>query len=188
MTYPYNPMLDSRVQLTGSYNFGTGLTTWTLPYADSTINAVVVGYGGNAGTVLTPTVSGTSVTVAGNYSLGPCVLGRIYTKLIELTRPFKRDGSGIAQVSEKVRIDSIRLAHVQSMAYTIKASSPARPTRSKSFAVSGLSPDTAGGLTAGFGGDAATVRHFIENSTAMPSCITGGQFAIESAPDRARNE
>lgn len=103
--WPYAVHLDRQLYLTGVYNGGTGKTTWTVPagfFGDgSTLNRVVLGpkFGAAAGTVLTITEYGaTTLVVTGDYSAGPCCLGRYYEMEVTLSQPFMRDDGGNADL------------------------------------------------------------------------------------------
>lgn len=85
--------LDRKKKITGSYNATTGLTTWTLPYADSNIEAVLGGgFGTRKGVVLTVNrPSATTVTAIGDYSASGVYFGRPYTMLYRLSELYFKD-------------------------------------------------------------------------------------------------
>ena len=87
-----------------TYNSGTNLTTWTLPYAESgTMQVVTRSTGGSEvpGTVLTinrPT--STTITATGDYSTTPVFLGKKYEFRYQFSTPVLKEnderGSGVA--------------------------------------------------------------------------------------------
>ncbi len=96
--------LDRRTELTGSYDSGTDLTTWTLPYADTAKFTVVLGanFGdetGDAPAVLHPT--STTLTAPGDFSAGTCFVGRDYTFTYQFSELVVREQSGSGEAAIK---------------------------------------------------------------------------------------
>ena len=93
--------LDHKVQLTGTYNAATNLTTWNLPYEEDKLIVVLGGgFGSSAGTVLTtsqPTL--TSVTAVGDYSAHPVYVGELYTMRYQLSEIFFKDNNDKSSVT-----------------------------------------------------------------------------------------
>ena len=88
-------LLDKRVELTGSYSAGTGLTTWTLPYDASalTLNIVKNGdwSGAEGSTVAVNTQpTATTVTAVGDYSANDVYIGVPYTFQYRFSEQFLR--------------------------------------------------------------------------------------------------
>ena len=91
-------LLDKRFSATGSFNVGTGLTTWTIPY-DATTEAlslqIVKGgsWAGAEGSTIAvnsyPTA--TTVTAVGDYSAYPCYIGIPYTFQYRFSEQFLRE-------------------------------------------------------------------------------------------------
>jgi len=102
-------LLDSRVELTGSYSSGTGITTWTLPYKHADVDDVQIVKGGSwtgeeGSTIAVSALTGTvSVEATGDYSAYPCYLGVPYTFQYRMSEQFLRkdeenqSGSAILQ-------------------------------------------------------------------------------------------
>jgi len=88
--YPYSLHIDRQMELTGTYNGGTGLTTWTLPtsLSDTTINSIVLRTGS---TVTVLAAAGTTVTATGDYHSSAATLGRSYSMSITLSEPYPAD-------------------------------------------------------------------------------------------------
>jgi hypothetical protein len=88
-------LLDSRDELTGVYNAGTGITTWTLPYLHADVAAIEIVKGGQwsgeEGSTIAGTLTGTvSVEATGDYSAYPCYLGVPYTFQYRFSEQFLR--------------------------------------------------------------------------------------------------
>lgn len=115
-TWPYPVRLDSQVELCGVYSDPN--TTWTLPFnaEDAGIDTIVLSsvFGSDAGTILNTglTVSGTSVSVAGDYSAGRVILGRAYDMDLQLTQPFVRDQRNLAILRHNLRLQRVIVRHL----------------------------------------------------------------------------
>ena len=113
-------MLDSRVKLSGSYNAGTGITSWTLPYehadtADLTIVKDGAWTGEVGSTIAVSALTGTHVVeAAGDYSAHDVYIGVPYTFLYRFSEQFLREsaendqGSPILQGNLQLRSFWIR--------------------------------------------------------------------------------
>lgn len=105
--------LDRRVFLTGVYDAGTGLTTWTLPFPDSGGFEVVLGggYGALAGTKLDSTkASDTTVTVLGDYSGFPCYVGKPYTQKYRFSEQFVRDKDNVSFQASRLQLRTMTVS------------------------------------------------------------------------------
>lgn len=95
--------LDRKVSLTGSYNAGTNITTWTLPYADSGDFMVIrnSAWASNGGLPVIGITRPTSSTIAvsGNYSSQPCIVGRKYEARYRFSEQFVKDKEGRSAVN-----------------------------------------------------------------------------------------
>ena len=174
--YAYPVCLDRKIRQTGSYDAGDDETTWTLPITDETIDTIVLSddFGALAGTIIEGddvTVSGTAVTVADDYSAGEVLLGRAFTKEIQLSRPYRRDGKGIAYVRERLTLRRIVAHYFRTLTVSIKATMALRSDRTKTFTASG-NTRAEGVLKAWFNGNAADMSLYIRNTTPKPSTVT----------------
>lgn len=95
--------LDRRTSLTGSYNAGTDVTTWTLPYSDdSTEFRVVLGsaFTGQAGRIITPSrPTATTLTAIGDFSAGAAYVGKRYVMRYRFSEQFPREARGATEVA-----------------------------------------------------------------------------------------
>lgn len=122
LAVPYAIHMDRIMLLTGSYNSGTGLTTWTLPdsLSDTSINrAVETTSGITPGNVVNVTSAGTTVTATGDYSAASMYLGRSFTSSVTLTRPYIRDERGIADTNLGLLQQRMILSHKDTGAYSV---------------------------------------------------------------------
>lgn len=85
--------LDRKTKLTGTYNATTGMTTWTLPYPDTNVQAVLGGgFSTKKGVVLNLTrPSSTTATALGDYSTSTVYFGRPYTMRYRLSEIYFKD-------------------------------------------------------------------------------------------------
>lgn len=174
--------LDRIVSLTGVESGGT--TTWTLPFDDSTLDTIVLGpsFGSTLhGSILTPTTNtGTSVTLTGDYSAGPVVIGRGFTKSIELTRPFIKDASEAPDPDAWVTMRKL-VARYQNTGYLkIKTTQASRADREVDVDPSTI--DARGDLIAWHNGRAEDIRQFIQNDNPKPSTVSMIEFNVDYAP------
>lgn len=93
--------LDRKKKLTGTYNSATNKTTWTLPYPEANVQAVLGGaFGYQAGVVLTLSrPSSTTATANGDYSGLQVYFGRPYTMRYRFSEVFFRDNADKSVVS-----------------------------------------------------------------------------------------
>ena len=88
-------LLDRKTSVTGVYSSGTDLTTWTVPYPETSSMEVV--YNGSwdvnkRGRNLTITqASSTSITALGDHSAYPCFIGRKYNFKYEFSKFYTRE-------------------------------------------------------------------------------------------------
>ena len=174
--------LDRIVSLTGVHSGGT--TTWTLPFNDNTLDTIVLGpsFGSTLhGSILTPTTNtGTSVTLTGDYSAGPVVIGRGFTKSIELTRPFVRDAQDTADPEAYLTTRKL-VARYQNTGYVkIKTTQANRSDREVEYDPATI--DRRGDLIAWHNGNAETLRHFLQNDNPKPSTVSMIEFTVDYAP------
>lgn len=189
MNYPYAPRLDSRIELTGTYLPLSGVTRFTLPFIDDTINAVVLGddFGNVAGHVLTPLGASSAgfVFVSGQFVAGPCILGRLYTMRVELSRPYRRNREGVAIITDRLQVVRVQTQHTNAGAYSVRANMPNRTDREREFTPpTGTLIEESGSLRTLLNGDTKSMRLFLENDTAFPSSIASVDYACEVG-DRA---
>lgn len=110
----FQALLDRRVSLTGVYNAGTNLTTWTLPYSyTGDMRVVPLGsFVGQAGSSLQTVTrpSSTTVAVVGNYSTGACVIGVPYTATYQFSEQFLKNSEKVSVTAGRLQMRYMTLA------------------------------------------------------------------------------
>jgi hypothetical protein len=178
-TWPYPVHLDRMMQVTGGYDSGTGNTTWVMPSSDESIDAIIPGsdFGSLAGTVLTPdTVVGDTVTLAGNYSAGPVILGRKFSLDIELSPQYTRTADGFSRVDVWTQIRRITSTYERTTHLTIKAEQNNRADRSKSIA---LTAKADGLLSAWFRGKAPDITISLLSEEPGPCVVPSLEILVD---------
>lgn len=123
----YLVLLDRKVELTGSYDSGTELTTWTLPYAYDKANAVQVitsdEFGSKKGRSLSVSrPSSTTVTAVGDHSAGKCIIGIPYTMRYRLSEQFVKDNSNVSIQSAKLMMRNLIVSYVDTGYFRVEVS------------------------------------------------------------------
>ena len=131
----YNVRLDRKVSLTGTYSSGTGLTTWTLPYAyDGTMKAVKSGsWTSQKGvdiTVSHPTT--TTITAAGNYSASPVLIGIPYTFTYSFSNQYVK-ADNVATTSGRLQIRTFNIVYEDTTFFKIQVTPLFRSTYEYEF-------------------------------------------------------
>lgn len=129
--------LDRKTSVTGSYNVGTDVTTWTLPYAPTDTTQCVLsgsGWGTRRGNALDVEVSGASVTATGDWSASSATFGQRFMYSIKPSPIFQRDRNG--QPKSGGRLQILRLLVRFSRSGRLKAivRPPGRDAREYQFA------------------------------------------------------
>ncbi len=198
--YPCSVHMDRKLTLTGIHSAGT--TTFTLPSSPSvatgsaqlsgfgsTLNKIVLGpaFGANAGNVVA--ISGyttTTVTVAGNYSAGPVVLGRFFYSSATLFRPFIRNAQGRADTRKTLSIVSLAVSLWMACAIRVKLVRPLQIDRTRDFD-NGSTPHPFTTLETWLEGDAEggtyTIEDVSSDTATRPWAVTCFGWDVEYTPD-----
>lgn len=181
MSWPWEVHLDRKVCRTGVYSNPN--TTWTLGFDDTTINCVVLSNDfGEPGKILTPTrpTAGTAV-VAGDYSAGCVMLGRLYAMSLELTRPYRRMFDGTADLDAWTTIKKVIAAFRNSGPFTLRASMTGFSDRTKTFSQDDgeISDSIVRTLEEWFVGPADHMRLFIESTSPKPVIIPSVDIKVD---------
>lgn len=179
--------LDRRFVLTGSYDSGTGVTTWTLPgsVVDTTLDTVVLGpdFGSSAGAIVTVTSAGgtpSTYTATGSYGAGGSVIGRGYTAKMELTRPYVTDRAGNADVDAYIGIIEVSAAlHLTGQA-RIRWLRTGRSAKTRTFDQDPVAERAT--LRAFTGGDASETQVWIESTSPKPFTCTSIEWTVDYCP------
>lgn len=190
--------LDRRVKLTGSYDAGTNLTTWTLPYQDSAAFEVVLSGDfptskGNSLTISRPDSS--HITAIGNYSAGLAYIGRKYTMRYRLSEQFMRDYKTNAILDGRLQMRHMSFLYVNSGYFRIEVTPKARDTSSYSFTgkiigdaslVIGTPTIVTGKFRVPIMSQASNVTIDIVNDSALPSTFQGAEWTALFTPKSQR--
>lgn len=142
--------MDRRQELTaGTHSAGT--TTWTLLYADPSINCLIVGSGASVGTVLTSLTLNTStypftVAVTGNYDGATACVGVTYEWYIIPTKPIRIRPDGSPDFTSKMSVRHLDVAYHLSSGFTVRRSMTGRADSDRVFAGNSDGSVTAKGL------------------------------------------
>ena len=127
-------LLDRKTSVTGVYSSGTDLTTWTVPYPETSSMEVV--YNGSwdvnkRGRNLTVTqASSTSITALGDHSAYPCFIGRKYNFKYEFskfyTREQKATGTSTTINSGRLQLKKLALIYGDSGYFEVTIAPKAR--------------------------------------------------------------
>lgn len=131
----YHANMDKKTVVTGVYAPATKLTTFTLPFTDSAMNTVVLAdqWGDRKGQVITSlTPTPTTMTVSGDFSEFPVILGKSYNMSFELSPPFVKDDSNIA-VQGNLQLKTLDISFKGTTFFTVDITPRGRETTTRKF-------------------------------------------------------
>ena len=180
--------LDRKTALTGSYNAGTNLTTWTLPYAESEEMAVVLGdsFTGRAGEKLNHTAaSSTTLTAVGDFSAGEAYVGRVYEFAWTLSEQFVRGENNMAVLGGRLQLRQLALLYEHTGYFTVEVTPPGGSTYTYKFTgkllgnssfVLGKPSVQRGEFRVPVLSDASKVSIVVKNNSYLPSNFQSAQW------------
>lgn len=124
---PFRVHLDRLIKLTGVYNAGTGRTTWTLPYADSSPLFSVVRE--DTGFLITNATKATdsAITALGNFSSFACWIGRQYTMRYRFSEwVIKAPSTNVGVLQGRLQVRCLTLGMIETGEFTIEVTPPGR--------------------------------------------------------------
>ena len=132
-TLGMNIYLDQRTKLNGTYNAGTGLTTFTMPYTVNTgLQCVNAATGAD---VAINTQSGTTVTVKGN--IASAYFGFNFTTLYTLSTQYLREpgkqGGLVALTSGRLQVRTMSFDYVNTGFFQVVVSHDNRTDKTYTF-------------------------------------------------------
>jgi len=107
-------LLDQKITRTGTYDVGTGLTTWTTPYVPTANFSVVLGgsFTGNHARVLTiASLTSSTISVIGDYSTGSVFIGRPYTFRFTFSPVVFKDEQKVAVTHYKIKLKNFDILY-----------------------------------------------------------------------------
>lgn len=129
--------VDRKVTVSGSYNSGTNITTWTLPYVyDGTVKAIKSGaWSSRKGTDITVTRPTTSTVAAtGDYSAATVTIGIPYTFEYQFSEQHVRENQGKQSVqSGRLQLRTMRVNYEDSGFFKVEVTPEARSTNTYEF-------------------------------------------------------
>ncbi len=129
----YMPHLDAR-QLVQGTDAGGGYTQFDYGFVDTTIDTVVIGAGySDTGEYFTDAdvvrVDSQTVKILGDYTNGPCYVGRSFTMNLKFSRPFIHTDDGSAVLDGSIKLHKIRFNHHNTGQYSLVRENPGRADR-----------------------------------------------------------
>lgn len=124
VTWPVR--LDRRVSLTGTYDAGTNLTTWTTPYTHNDDAAVVSAIGQRL-VVSYPT--STTITAVGDFSATAAIIGLPYEMRAQLSRQYVREDEGRALTGGRLQLRTMSFNYQNTGYFEVHVTPKARTAR-----------------------------------------------------------
>ena len=172
----YTAHMDNMKAVTPT--FSGGKTRWDYPIDADMIDRVLL----EDGTIFTPSssgwaISGTEVSVTGDYSGDDGLLGSSYSASTELSTPYPREEGGRAQIEHRLAVQRISVLHPLTDSdleeLTLKVTQSGFPDRSKSL---GDDLRIDGVLAAGFCGPAEQLTVTLEGTGLKPMAAMAVSF------------
>jgi hypothetical protein len=107
-------LLDQKVSLTGSYDAGTGFTTWSTPYPVDSTYRIALGdaFTGQKAVVKVPTApTANTLRVAGDFSAGSCYVGKPYSLRYTFSPVIFKDEQKVAVVHYRVKLKNFEILY-----------------------------------------------------------------------------
>ena len=190
----YHALMDKKVVLTGVYSSTTKLTTFTFPFSDSAMDTVVLGdqWGDRKGQVIaSTTATPTTLTVVGDFSTFPSIVGKGYRKSVELSPPFVTNESG-QPVQGTLQLRTLDILFENTVTFDVIITPRGRPAKTRRFssnrygsAVFGKQNiQEYGKFNVQIRGDSNDTSIVIINDTPFPSLLTNLEFQGTFVPSR----
>lgn len=133
---PYRVHLDRSVAVTGTYNTGTGYTTWVLPFTDAnavSAFSVIKSTDGDQIHFLTKPFNNTLVA-PGNHSGFPCYIGLKYTHRHNFSEwHIKAPNSNVAIQQGRLIIRTLTITFSNTGYFRVEVTPEGRPTKVNPF-------------------------------------------------------
>lgn len=200
---PKEVHLDRQVELTGVYNAGTGLTTFTAPYVVPTVDrgsfqVIVGGTSPRSHSIVSTSkmawTSETTFTVEGTFD-APVTFGRSYMCRFVFSQQFPRDFQGVPLTTGRLQMRNFTLRYSNTAYFEtvvapygltgVPAVDALRPKRVTVFSGKTVGSGTtilgkptygAGSFTFSVHGDSRKVQIAIENNTYMSSTFSSAEW------------
>lgn len=183
----FHAAMDKKVLVTGVYSAATKTTTFTIPFTDSAMDTVLLAdqWGTRKGQVITSlTPTSTTMTVAGDFSAYPVILGKSYRAEVELSPPFVKDENDIV-VQGNLQLKTLDILFQDTATFTVDITPRGRETVNRRFTSNRIGTTLLGQQDIQeFGrykthvrGNAGDTTIVLANSTPFPSLFTNLEFA-----------
>ncbi len=166
--------LDNMVLNTGSYNAGTGKTTWTLTVPDGSITHAIIRPG--TAVALTKTDS-THYWAIGDYSTYAAWLGGTYVMSVELSKFYRRDQNGATLLDSVLQLVKLVLNHHNSGPYSLNIVQPLSRNRTITYTPI-INPEEEGRASFYILGNAKDTDLTIQATGPKPVAIATGECAV----------
>lgn len=177
--------MDQRTILTGSYDSGTDLTTWTSPWEHDDDAIVVLG-GGFTEAGRRPTLSypsATTMTAVGDLSAAQCYVGRPYNKKVTLSKIYMRESiEGPAILNGTLTLLDMTFKYTETGYFKVTVTPEFRDPNVFQFEgrivgsgnniIGQAAIEDSGEFRVGVGGSGQDTLIVVENDTVLPSVIT----------------
>lgn len=131
----YHAHMDKKVLVTGVYSASTKLTTFTVPFTDSAMDTVVLAdqWESRRGQVISSsTPTSTTLTVSGDFSEFPAIIGKSYNMSVELSPPFVKDESNIV-TQGNLQLKTLDILFQDTSFFTVDITPRGRDTTTRKF-------------------------------------------------------
>lgn len=165
---------------TGTYNGGTGRTSFTItPYTEADVDGVLVLSGGDEGTYVTKDAasSGSTLEVSGDYSAAVVVACKRFTMTAGLTRPFIYDGNENPKLDTHIEARHLFLRYEEAGDFGVDVTDDFGRSNTYQFTPADITTDE-GTLEVWVAADADQCDVQASSSTALPLRFTGIQWKV----------
>lgn len=180
--WPYAVHLDRRQTVTGSYAGGD--TSWgalELGTDPSKVRIVLGPDFAEPGTVLTPdSVNDLGVTISGDYTDGEVMIGLLYDASLELSRPYRYDREGNADLDAFLSVNRISAAVKNTGHLQIKSTLALRSDRTKTYEPATIAAYDL--VRAWHGGLADELTTYLESTSPKPLAVTAVEWNVDYEP------
>jgi hypothetical protein len=193
---PIHLHMDCATPLYGSYNAGTNRTTWTLPFADSDWDTIVLSTesGSRAGFALDvdKVPSFATLSAEGDWASELVYVGRSFPSTIELSPPVVKNNEGTVQFGI-TRSTTLSLRYKDTGTFNVTITPERREPIVKTFTAVNTGIVVLGALTLATSGEFVTHPMIkaddknvitITSSSHLPLRLTGGAFIVQFTPSR----
>lgn len=133
---PFPVLLDRKVFLTGTYDAGANITSWTLPWTPVGDVEMVLGesYGSRAGSSSGLTKgAGTVVSFPGDYSSGPVYIGVRYKGRYRFSEQYIKDANKLPIASAVLKMRRMMVTYAGTGYFRVEVTPPGRETNTYLF-------------------------------------------------------